>query len=622
MSRSGGGSVLDVALARRGETRESVGRHSRTGKALRRNGVPACSEWQRIDALPRRVWTDEQADEMVELMTSMLRTPRGTWRLWRDQAVALYEIGEYGGLIGGLRVSGGKSLVAMLAATVCEWKRPMVIVPAKSINSGKIEKAYREAREHWRISECIQWVSYEMLQSDTYKGLLEKYRPDGVVFDEAHKVGRYADTKRTGRVSAFKEGEGARVPFVLLSGTFMSSHIVKDISTLCEWGLGEGSPVPRNAKAVKDWADALEVDPSFSKRLAEQGEDPRPRMAPGALARWCTRDEAEDLDGVRRGFGRRFTQTPGVVVSSGEAIGNELKIDVKLNAEHDAVIAQAFVELRGDPKNDIPPKTPDGWILVDAPVIWGIAQCLELGFYYRPDPRPPAEWTLARQTWAAYCRERMKFDESLECELHVANECRRLELEGEAPDAWLEWSRLRGTFKLNVVPVWLSDRRVEQAGAWLKKHKGLCWTQHTAFGTRVSQKFKIPYFSREACDVEGNSILEYPGGPAIASLAACSEDLNLQDRWHSNLVVCPPSTGQLHEQYIARTHRFGQKSPEVTVEMWVGCVENHEAIFKAIAKERAVANGSLDTARKLLVAEWTHLTDIPRKGRRWTRPSK
>lgn len=618
--KRGSGKVLDVLLAKRGETRESLPRFSRTGKALRREGVPACSEWQRINALPRRTWTDEQVEELIELMSSMLKTPRGTQRLWRDQAIALYEIAEQRGLIGGVRVSGGKSIIAMLAPTVLDAQRPMIVVPAKSIKSGKIDKAYQEARKHWQISSNIQWISYEMIQTVQYADLLEKYRPDCVIADESHKWGRDkggAETARTARAQRFIDGVGAKVPFVLLSGTFMGSHVVKDIARACEWALKAGSPLPRASKAQKDWADALEVDPSFNKRLAELGDEPRPRMAAGALSRWC--DEPDpSLAEIRQGFGRRYTQTPGVVVSSGDAIGQSLVIDVKVNAEHDEAVEEAFKTLRGDPKRDEPPKAPDGWILVDAPVIWQLAQCLELGFYYKCDPRPPQEWALARQGWASYCRERIKVGD-IDTELQVANECRAAE---HKPDEWLTWIAIRETFRPNVVTVWLSDRRVDAAAGWLKKHRGLCWTQFRAFGERLSLKHKIPFFSADACDSESNSILEYPGGPAIVSIAACSEDLNLQDRWHSNLVVAPPSIGQSFEQFLARTHRFGQPKPEVTCEIWLGCIENAEALEKAREKERAVAASSLDTARKLLIADWLEPTRLPHNTRRWVRPSK
>jgi hypothetical protein len=593
-------SVLDTLLAKRGSSKLTEPRFSVTGKSLRREGVPACAEWQRINALPRRVWSEEpDLDETVELLTQWLKTPTGTQRLWSIQAIALREIADTKGLVGGIRVGGGKALTALLAPTVLELKRPMLFVPAKSIRSGKCDMAYREARQHWRVATNLQFVSYEMLQTLRFADILDKYRPDGIIADEAHKW-RSNDSARHARVERFRESLIEPVPFILLSGTLMASHTVKDVAKLCEWALGSGSPLPRNWKSQKDWADALEV------RAAET----TPRMQPGALARWCD-DQEPSLDNVRRAYGRRYTQTAGVVVSSGDSIGQSLIIETKVNNDYNDAIEKAFAGLRADP-----PQAPDGWIIVDAPVVWSTAQQLALGFYYKCDPRPPEAWTIARQNWAGYCRERIKVGD-IDTELQVANECRSLA--ENAHRSWLEWIKIRHTFVPNVVPVWLDDNRIQQAAAWLKKHKGLCWTQFRAFGERLSEVAQVPFFSADASDRDGHSILDYPGGPAIVSIAACSEDLNLQDRWHANLFVAPPSSGQHLEQALARTHRFGQRSDEVTCQLWVGCLENEEAIVNARAKEAAVALSSLDDARKLLVADWVVEPVRRNKNARWHR---
>lgn len=627
------GTFLDKMLAKRGESRDTVPRNSRVGKSLRKDGVPACAEFHRIDKLPRRVWTEEtDLEEQVDLITAALKTPQGTQRLWTIQAVALREIADSKGLVGGIRVSGGKTLIALLAPTVLGAQRPLIIVPAKSIRSGKVDKAYRDARQHWQVATNIQFVSYEMLQQLQYADLLEKYRPDAVIADEAHKWGRH-DSARTARAQRFID-IAPEVPFITLSGTLLSSHIVTDITKLCEWSLKSNSPVPRSernpktgqlksSKAQKDWSNALEVDTGWSKSDGDDVGEPKPRMASGALRRWLLPDEDDTLDNVRKAYGRRYTQTPGVVVSSGDALGQSLVIDVKLNPDHDERVEQAFVALRGDPRKDVPCKDVDGWIIVDPPVLWSTAQQLELGFSYVTDPRPPEWWSQPRQNWFAYCRERLKLGD-IDTELQVANECRSLGV--EAPWQWTDWLEVRDKFRPNVRPEWLSDRRVDAAAAWLDKHKALCWTQYRAFGQRLSERHGIPFFSDDACDAEGNSILEFPGGrPAVLSLASCSEDLDyLQHHWHQNLIVCPPSTGQVWEQFLARTHRFGQRSDEVTCEVWIGCLENEEALDKARAKERAVAQSSLDEARKLLIAEWNYeYTDLPRtKSRRWRRPSK
>ena len=84
--------------------------------------------------IPRRtpLSPDEEA-EQIDLLTNHLRTPGGTMRLRPVQAQALYEMHDYGGLFGPIRVSGGKTLITLLAALVLEAQRPMLIVPAALI---------------------------------------------------------------------------------------------------------------------------------------------------------------------------------------------------------------------------------------------------------------------------------------------------------------------------------------------------------------------------------------------------------------------------------------------------------------------------------------------------------
>ena len=53
--------------------------------------VPRTREIERIAALPRRVWSDEAAQRLAEMMTRELRTSKGTMKLRPVQAIALYE---------------------------------------------------------------------------------------------------------------------------------------------------------------------------------------------------------------------------------------------------------------------------------------------------------------------------------------------------------------------------------------------------------------------------------------------------------------------------------------------------------------------------------------------------
>ena len=80
--------------------------------------VQDSAELRRILAIPRRVYSDADADRLVDLLTNALKTPHGTMRLMRHQAIALAEIAQYGGVFLPLPVGAGKTLISFLAPVV------------------------------------------------------------------------------------------------------------------------------------------------------------------------------------------------------------------------------------------------------------------------------------------------------------------------------------------------------------------------------------------------------------------------------------------------------------------------------------------------------------------------
>ena len=92
----------------------------------------------------------------------------------------------------------------------------------------------------------------------------------------------------------------------------------------------------------------------------------------------------------------------------------------------------------------------------------------------------------------------------------------------------------------------------------------------------------VPYFGA------GDSrILDWKG-PCVASIAAHGTGKNLQ-HWSSNLVVIPPTSGQVWEQLLGRTHRQGQQEDTVTAEVYL-----HHAAYEA-SMSQAFADALQDT---------------------------
>ena len=110
-------------------------------------------ELRRILALPRRQHTDADRARFVEALSATLRKPGGTMTLWPVQATALFEIASCDGAYLPIRVSGGKTLISLLAPTVLGAARPLLIVPAKLVE--KTRRDWRRLAAHWKIPEFL-----------------------------------------------------------------------------------------------------------------------------------------------------------------------------------------------------------------------------------------------------------------------------------------------------------------------------------------------------------------------------------------------------------------------------------------------------------------------------------
>lgn len=314
------------------------------------------------------------------------------------------------------------------------------------------------------------------------------------------------------------------------------------------------------------------------------------RAKPGALRRLCKQGET-----TLAGVGRRYVETPGVVCSSGKnVVASSLICETRVVE----VKSQAIIDAIGYVRTG---RLPDGTELLDpdGSNTWKTAQTLLLGFYYVNDPEPPAEWLAAYRNWCSFVREYIA-DETNKCD--TAKQVSNAVDSDESAWPWHEWKAVKHKYKLVRKAVWLSDERVQLAQQWMKQHKhGLVWVSFKAFGERLS-----PYYGSQARDREsGQYIVQHKKGTAAAaSIKVCSEDLNLQHQFYQNYFPCPPATGAYHEQAIARTHRYGQPSPDVTVLYDVACTENVDALRVARQRERAAATLTQDFSRKMLIADW------------------
>lgn len=150
------------------------------------------------------------------------------------QGLALHDIAVHGGMLGPIRVGGGKTLLSLLAPYVLEAKRPLLLLPASLIE--KTERERRSLSAHWRIPRNVRLFSYEMLGRVNAAETLTHYCPDLIIADECFSGEtlirtpdglRRIDSIRIGdRVWAFGE-TGATVETVLDAWSQTATNTIK-----------------------------------------------------------------------------------------------------------------------------------------------------------------------------------------------------------------------------------------------------------------------------------------------------------------------------------------------------------------------------------------------------------
>jgi hypothetical protein len=579
----------DDLLRQMGVDPFAFSKKSRFADARRRAGVEKSPEFDRIFALPRRVFKESEVPDQTEVY----RKSGGTMTLWAIQSASLIEAAAQDGLLGCIRAGGGKSLTALLLPVAMRSKRSVLLVPPQ-LKRKCLEDDIQSLYAHWQIpTAIIRVIAYSELSNATCSRLLDEINPDLIIADECHNL-RHKTAARTKRFLRFmKEHPNCR--FVGLSGTITNRSIL-DYQHLAELALRKNSPIPAHWGVLMEWAEALDVPPT-------NGEP----AAPGALLKFCTDEEVASIANktvleaqpiVRSGFRRRLTETPGVISTEEGAVGTSLIISA-LRPDLPAEVKVALDYLRR--KWEI-----DGEELIDAMSVARIARELAAGFYYRwvwPGGIKDTEWLFARSEWNKELREILKLNRrGLDSPLEVINAIKAGKLRSEKWDAW---DRVRERPEPPREAVWLSDYLVDEAITWAretcsKANPGIIWYSWDTFGQRVALKGGFPWYGPGMKNDPG---LAVPSKEPIivCSVAAHGTGKNLQ-RYSRNLFTAPMSSGSVWEQALARTHRPGQEADEVAVDVFLH-TEELQRSFDQATKDAHYMEESHGQKQKLLYAE-------------------
>lgn len=567
--------------------------------------VPATPEFARVRDLGRR----SVEVPIIDVITPSLS--RGRMVLRPNQARALTELYQCAGAFAPIAVGGGKTLISYLAPLVTGAKRPLLVIPADLRE--KTRREFRALALAWDgpDPDAYRIESYETLGranagahfaadgSVERVGLLEAYCPDLIVLDEAHKA-KNPSAAVTRRLKRYAKAVGSACKWLIMTGT-ISKRSIHDYAHLLDWALGDKAPVPRRYIDLEHWGRALD------EKVTE-------RIGAGALRDLCDDQERrEGLAGVRRGFRRRLTESPGVIASRDGELGVSLRI-AEVSCDLGPQVDRDFARLRAAWE------TPDGEPIADGIAIYRHARELALGFYYRWNPRPPDAWLDARRVWNSLARSTIRTNrKGIDSELQL---CRAVDqgLYPDLVDPLRAWRGIRDTFTPNTEAVWISDSVIQLATQWAHHAKdGLIWTEHVAFAERLAEVTGFPYFGAGGVDASGTPIESTKAPIAIASVASNGKGRNLQ-RWCRNLVISAPPNGVAWEQLIGRTHRSGQAADRVDVSVYLGCAEGLEGFAQA-QRDARYASDITGQIQRLSYAD-TILIEHHPQGPRWTKGNR
>lgn len=526
--------------------------------ALTRGGAPEAdvqdADLARVLALPRRATTTESE---IDAITRYVAKRPGV-RLRGPQAEFCRELWNTGGIFGPMRVGSGKTLASLLAPTIAQAERPVLVVPASLRD--KTRRDFAALLPDWHVV-LPTLLSYEELGRPDREATLTELRPDLITLDEAHKA-RNLDAAVTRRLQRIIVNTGAKV--VSLSGTLMTDSLM-DYHHLGLWSLREHLPAPFTQDAAKEWARVID------KRVA-----------------LLERRNSWKLGRIPGGFHEWFRGSGGVIPTPGSDCTAKITIDTWTPALPDSLrrTIDQVVETSA---------RPDGEPLDEFDLPDCLCQ-LALGFYYVWDPMPPSWWLNPRRGWRIYATEVLKAHlDGLDSEGQLA-----MALDNGRPVPWAEqgrellaaWRAVRDRFVPNPVPVWIDRAPLAQAVA-AAGERCLIWTRYRAAGHALAE-MGVPYYG-------GKTHPEDARGRTIAcSIAAHGTGRNLQ-AWDRNLVLTPMANPDAWEQLIGRTHRAGQLSPVVHVSV-IDALQYHRDVMGRVYSRARATSAASGFSQKLLDA--------------------
>lgn len=496
----------------------------------------------------------EKNIKTYEDITDKLKTKKGQMRLRPVQSEALQEATCAGGLIALIGCGHGKTLITLLLGRVMNKKKVLLFVPAALREKTKAEALIY--REHFEF-ETPQIISYQKLSRPSGLRILQEFKPDLIICDEAHYL-KDMYSVRTKRLAKYLV-EHPKCAYVAMSGTLYNRSI-GDVAHLADWALEEKSPFPRNQRDVEVFdavltGEANKYQYAAWEPMRKWGNDPRASMY------------------------KRICASRGVVVTVQAEVQSSLQIHtrrLKVPAELKDAIRQGFEEgpmvetlstLEIDFDFDAVSASQHLWRDADAFALRAMSQ-MNMGILYYwdwPNGEPDTEWLEYRRAWNRALNKILELDIP-DFDSRYLIESGFSSLPQEVQDVFVTDHTQWLTVKERPVPpkktVWVSRYLLDDVICWAKEQSSpyIIWVDFVEFGKRVATELGIPYFG-------GGSEVPLQAVNCVMSIKSHATGKNLQ-AWSVNLIAHPLADATTCEQLIARTHRQGQESDTVHVHIY------------------------------------------------------
>jgi hypothetical protein len=603
--------------------------------------VEMTPELARIFALPRREWNEEHAQQLAETWSYQLLNDHGK-RLWErayampefarekeierlallgtpirldaSQAMALYDFVTVGGLLFGALPGTGKTAVSLLICTLAyqHWGLTQILL---------VVMASGQEQTHFDLSQLTQvWSAPVLPQVTTYHTIGQPGNAYYLCGCSKCRQGYAPDADDEDK--ADRHGAGLRPQLVILDESdcvrnedssvhrrvnrLHSNHPTPEIRHVSEtatpvrktwnnvrrpliWALGEErAPVPIDQPTTEALRGALDESPRDGIR-----------RSPGVLVRLADPEalKADELEACRDGWGKRLTETPGVVVIRHSSCKAPLHIRV-LQAPDDPILEAEFYRYGSSGESLA------GVDLVDALSQNRYETEISTGHYNYYDPPPPPEWAAKRKAYLKKVKAEIKSSQrwgpALDSEKDVARKLKK-----ERDPLYLAWKEIEPIYDpaKNTKTATISLSVLEYAAAWVRLNSpALIWVQHSWAGEELARITGLPYYAGKGRTSGGLYIGDADGRTsAILSAHANRRQRNLQ-AFNRNLIIGPEQSAERLEQQIGRTHRRGQQKP-VYVDFLVSAGCSVKALLAARGEAKHVQT-TLHMPQKILSTDW------------------